>query len=137
MKKLFTIIFILFGITSAFTQTGFRIRSLANLNQHQVPGFYSYSALWGYTAPDGREYAILGCFFGTSFVDITDTNNIREVDYLPIPNGNFGSIWREMKTYSHYAYIVSEDFDSKIQIVDLQYLPDSIRYVGVSNMPKK
>ena len=135
MKKLFILIFFLTAYSSAYSQTGFRIKLIKNLNPRPFAGSDSYSALWGYTAPNGREYAILGCFSGTSFIDITDTNNTREVDFLPIPFGVVGSIWREMKTYSHYAYIVSESFGSKIQIVDLQYLPDSIRYVGLSNVP--
>ncbi len=96
---------------------------LRNLNQH--PSTTLYSAIWGYTAPNGREYAILGCATGTAFVDVTDSANIREVDFLTGPT----SAWREMKTYSHYAYIVSEANNSGIQIVDLQYLPDSIHFV--------
>lgn len=130
MKKLFVILIICFIANSeSYTQTGFRIRLLGNLNPYPMPGL-AYSALWGYTAPNGREYAILGCFNGTSFIDVTDSANIQEVDYLPVPSGVGGSIVREMKTYSHYAYIISEAVSSNIQVVDLQYLPDSIRYVG-------
>jgi len=99
---------------------------LKNLNQHG-----SYSALWGYTAPNGREYAILGCNGGTSFVDITDSANIREIKFYPGVTSN----WREMKTYSHYAYVVSEGSQSKIQIFDLQYLPDSVHFVKTTNFP--
>jgi choice-of-anchor B domain-containing protein len=87
--------------------------------------YSAYSALWGYTAPNGREYAILGTQVGTSFIDITDSANIREVDSVK----GLNSGWREMKTYSHYAYIVSEATNSGLQIVDLQYLPDSVRLV--------
>lgn len=98
---------------------------LKNLNQHSV-NQYLYSAIWGYVAPDGREYAILGCPGGTAFIDITDSADIHEVDFVPsLANNN----WREMKTYSHYAYIVSEATNSKLQIVDLQYLPDSVSLV--------
>lgn len=93
---------------------------LRNLDQYS-----SYSALWGYTAPDGREYAILGTQVGTSFIDITDSANIHEVDSVK----GLNSSWREMKTYSHYAYIVSEAANSGLQIVDLQYLPDSVHLV--------
>lgn len=126
MKIIFFLLIFL-SVYDSFSQTGFRIRKLAELNQHNS----SYSALWGYTAPNGREYAVLGCFSGTAFIDITDTNNIREVDFIPAPNpGGNGNNWREMKTYSHYAYIVSEDDNSNIQIADLRYLPDSVRYVG-------
>lgn len=97
---------------------------LKNLNQHP-PTSSQYSAIWGYVAPDNREYAILGCNTGTAFIDITDSANIHEVDYLT----GQSSSWREMKTYSHYCYIVSESDTSKMQIVDLQYLPDSVHLV--------
>ncbi|MEO8448021.1 MAG: choice-of-anchor B family protein [bacterium] len=96
---------------------------LKNLNEHPSPTLYS--AIWGYSAPDGREYALLGCATGTAFIDITDTLNIHEVDFQTGPQ----SSWREMKTYSHYAYIVSEAANSQVQIIDLQYLPDSIHFV--------
>jgi len=98
---------------------------LKHLNPRPSNNEYKYSACWGYVAPDGREYAIIGCQPGTSFIDITDSSNIREVGFLA---GNT-SEWREMKVYSHYAYIVSEASNSGLQIVDLQYLPDSIHYV--------
>lgn len=76
-----------------------------------------YSALWGYTAPDGREYALLGGFSGTYIVDIT-TKPIREVAFIPgPPNG-----WREIKTWGHYAYVVSEG-GAGLQIIDLIGLP--------------
>ncbi|MDQ3194701.1 MAG: choice-of-anchor B family protein, partial [Bacteroidota bacterium] len=130
MKKLLLILFILFiTITQIYSQSGFRIKLLGNLNPYPLTGL-AYSALWGYTAADGREYAILGCLNGTSFIDITDSTNIHEADFLPLPSGVGGSIIREMKTYSHYAYISSESTGSNIQVVDLQYLPGSVRYVG-------
>lgn len=134
MKKIILFLFVVTAFSSAFSQSGYRINLIANIDPFPSVLNQNYSALWGYSAPDGREYAILGHYTGTSFIDITDTSNVREVGFLPAPGGK-NSNWREMKTYSHYAYIVSESFDSKIQIVDLQYLPDSIRYVGQSNIP--
>lgn len=99
---------------------------LSNINNQTTP----YSALWGYKAPNGREYAILGTYNGTQFIDITDASNIHAVGFVASTNPSSGNnLWREMKTYSHYAYIVSEVPSSGIQIVDLQYLPDSIHYV--------
>lgn len=82
-----------------------------------------YSALWGYTAPDGREYALLGGFSGTHIVDIT-TKPIRQVAFISGPaNG-----WREMKTRGHYAYVVSEG-GAGLQIIDLSGLPLSAQLV--------
>jgi hypothetical protein len=66
-----------------------------------------YSAIWGYTAPDGREYAILGVNgaggrpAGTSIIDITADLTPREASFIPGPP----SMWREMKTFRQYAYV--------------------------------
>lgn len=86
----------------------------------------AYSAIWGYRASNGREYAILGCGNGVSFVDVTDSTNIREVKFY----AQGETAWREMKTFSHYAYVVTDvSFGVGIQIYDLQYLPDSVHFV--------
>ena len=122
-----TAIFCIFISSSVFSQ-------LPNQNTYllrNIDSYTSYSALWGYTAPNGREYAILGTQTGTSFVDITDSANIREVDFVTGVNSG----WREMKTYSHYAYVVSEGNNSKLQIIDLQYLPDSVSLKSVWSYP--
>lgn len=99
---------------------------LANRNTHPPQSGGLYSAIWGYRAPNGREYAILGCRNGVAFFDVTDSANIVEVDFHPGGNTN----WREMKTYSHYAYIVTDvSAGVGLTIIDLQYLPDSVRFV--------
>lgn len=124
MKKHFYLILLMFGMlfSSASAQLGnSNMTLLKALNQHTG----NYSALWGYTAPNGREYAIVGCNTGTAFIDVTDSANIHECDFVTGVTSN----WREMKTISHYAYVVSEGSNSKVQIIDLQYLPDSVSLV--------
>lgn len=103
---------------------------LSNKNDHPGTGGNLYSALWGYVAPNGREYAILGCATGTAFYDVTDSANIVEVGFIPGTTNN----WREMKVFSNYAYVVSEATNSKIQIINLANLPASVNLVGTSNM---
>lgn len=73
--------------------------------------------VWGYTSPGGVELAIWGYSDGTSFVDASDPSNPVEVFDLPGPY----SIWRDMKTYDHYAYVVTEGgtAGTGLQIVDL------------------
>lgn len=126
MKDLFSLFIfalVLFGVTNDSNSqlADYNTTLLGNLDEHG----YDYSALWGYTAPNGREYAILGCSTGTAFIDITDTTNIHEVDFLP----GEPSRWREMKVFSTYAYIVSEGANSRLQVVNLQHLPDSVSLV--------
>ncbi len=136
-KKILFILILGFMIIS-----GSSYSQLPNVNMHLIKnlsphagsgGQFDYSALWGYVAPNGREYVIMGCYNGTSFIDITDSANVHEVGYLPAQGA--GSIWREEKVIGHYAYIVSEAANSKMQIVDLQYLPDSIHYVKTTAFP--
>ena len=65
------------------------------------------SSLWGWTDPDTqREYAIMGRTNGTAFVDITDAANAVYLGNLPTHTST--SIWREMKAYGYYAYIISD-----------------------------
>jgi len=114
-----------------FSQQTSNIRLIAQLNMHSSGGLYS--ACWGYVAPNGYEYAILGCGKGTSFLNLRDTNNIVEVGYITGPNES--SCCREIKTYSHYAYIVADGITSGLQIIDLQYLPDSVKLVNTFYFP--
>lgn len=105
-----------------------RVSIVDSLNHpHGGPGpsyqFY-YASCWGYVAPDGHEYALLGCYSGTSVVDI-DAVPVREVAYVPGAN----SEWKEIKTWGHYAYAVSENATMGLQIIDLSGLPDTARLV--------
>ncbi len=80
----------------------------------KVKNYQEYNDIWGYTAPNGDEYAIVGTNTGTVFYDCTNPASPVEVGFISGPN----SIWRDMKTYSHYAYIVTEG-GGGVQIVDL------------------
>ena len=86
----------------------------------QLDSYSSYASCWGYTSPDGREYALIGAFNGTSVVDITDGPNSYEVDFIT----GSSSSWRELKTYRHYGYVVNES-GGGMQIIDLSDLPNS------------
>jgi choice-of-anchor B domain-containing protein len=81
---------------------------------------------WGYTS-GGVEVAIFGHSTGTSFIDATDPVNAVEVLNVAGPS----SIWRDIKTYQNYAYIVTEGGGPGfgIQIVDLS---DPLNPVHVS-----
>ncbi len=79
------------------------------------------SSLWGWTDPDTqREYALMGLNDGTAFVDITVADHPVYLGKLPKQSVN--SIWRELKTYGYYAYIVSEAVDHGMQVFDLRRL---------------
>jgi len=108
-----------------------RVQLLGHLFiDHGVMNGNYYSNCWGYTDPSGREYALMGAISGLSIVDITEPDSLREVAFVP----GIRSTWREIKTHSHYAYVVTDVYttpDSLLgtTIVDLSGLPDSVRLV--------
>lgn len=79
------------------------------------------SNLWGYAA-DGREYAIVGTRSGTSVVDVTIPTAPAEVGF--ISGGQ--TMWREVKTFGHYAYVVEENVSEGLVVIDLSQLPNTI-----------
>lgn len=97
---------------------------------------HNYANVWGYAA-NGREYALLGADDGTSIIDVTDPALPKEVAHIPGPS----SSWRELRTYQHFAYVVTEGGSPEnligVHIIDLSNLPASAtlvkRYVGRLN----
>ena len=93
---------------------------LGTLGTNQVGGG-DMNDIWGWTDPlDGKEYVILGRTSGTGFIDISDPTN-------PIYLGNLNtnttsSLWRDIKVYNNYAFIVSEAGGHGMQVFDLTKL---------------
>lgn len=87
-----------------------------------------YSGCWGwYQASKNKEYAISGGSAGTYFIDISSPATPTVCDYVP---GRSTCVWREIKTYQNYCYVVSDDnFPNRFQIIDMQYLPDSVHII--------
>jgi len=86
---------------------------------------------WGWTSPTGVEYAIMGVFNGVVFVN---TSNMHTDGFAPGPTGSpcGGIQWREIKTYQHYCYVVSECTGplQGLMVIDMSYLPDSVHTIG-------
>lgn len=87
------------------------------------------SDVWGYTAPDNTDYAIMGIDVGLVFVDAT---NLQVVDTVFGPiNGCGGVRWRDMVTVGNICYAVSEctGTNQGIMIIDMSFLPDSVHFI--------
>ncbi len=81
----------------------------------------------GYVSPGGREYAILGLFAGTAFIDITDPGDPVIVASIQGPS----SLWRDMKVFGATCYAVSEG-GGGIQVMDLTQIDTGlVTLVGV------
>ncbi|HJQ33154.1 MAG TPA: choice-of-anchor B family protein [Pyrinomonadaceae bacterium] len=77
--------------------------------------------VWGWTDPStDREYALLGLSNGVAFVDVT--NPSAPVYLGNLPTHTVDSLWRGMKVYRNYLYVVSEAADHGLQVFDLTRL---------------
>jgi choice-of-anchor B domain-containing protein len=90
---------LLLSVVPLGAQTDFNVTRLSRLDQHD-----GYNDIWGYAAPDGREYALLGVSNGLSVINATDPVHPYEVGFFPGPQ----CIWRDIKTLGHYAYEVND-----------------------------
>lgn len=77
---------------------------------------------WGWIAPDGTEYAIMGARTGVAFINIVTGQEDGFVTGATCT-------WRDMKTYRNYCYAVSECGGDGVMVIDMSYLPDSVHLV--------
>jgi choice-of-anchor B domain-containing protein len=78
---------------------------------------------WGWTAPDGTDYALMSTRQSVVFIDGATR---RGVDWFPLESVTLA---HEIRTYRNYCYVLDET--SGIHIVDLQFLPDSVHSLGI------
>ncbi len=115
-KKLLYTIIVVFGIgLSANAQLNLTFRS--NL---PFPG--DLSNIGGYVDSLGNEYALVGWTSGVTIVNVTNPDSVYVVQTI----GGINSIWREIKTWSHYAYVTTEGCCDGLQIIDLGNLPGTV-----------
>lgn len=116
--------------------------------------------IWGWTDPvTGKEYALVGMANGTSFVDVSDPLNPMVLGILPEHHAaeeagarmqaaasplhdGAKSVWRDIKVYQNFAFVVSEDIGHGVQVFDLTQLrevtnppvifKESANYQGIS-----
>jgi choice-of-anchor B domain-containing protein len=92
----------------------FNMRLEAQLNLATL-GATAGSGNWGYTAPDGRRFALTGLNTGLSIVDVTNPASPRSVGLISGPS----NAWREVKTYRQFAYVTTEARPHGLDIIDL------------------
>ena len=106
------------GFANGFPCSGFDLQD--RLTEAEL-GTSFVNDSWGWTdALDGKEYAIIGLRNGTAFVDISNPTDIVLLGTLPTQTSQ--SIWRDIKVYQDYAFIVSEAGGHGMQVFDLTRL---------------
>jgi len=125
--------FLLFVISVSFGQTpcengmagAYPCNGYDLLSETTASAFGSDNAndSWGWTDPEtGSEYALIGLDDGTAFLNIDDPVNPIYLGRLD--THTVASLWRDIKTYGNYAFIVSEASGHRMQVFDLTRLRD-------------
>ena len=129
-----TLIVVLFLIFSGFvrSQDSLNMSVLYNWQDASLSksSLYSnaYNEVWGY-AKDGREYAIIGTTRGTHFFDVTNPSSVTQVDFIQGRDTGRNIVHRDFHDYQGYLYMVSDEGNASLQIVDMSFLPDSVSLV--------
>ena len=118
MKKILLSFFFLTAVLFAHAQLNMTFQG--NL---PYPG-KTLANIWGYVDSSGNEYALVGTSTGLSIVDVSVPTSPVEKFTVTGPT----SLWREVRTKGHYAFVTTEGGTDGLYVVNLGYLPDSIQY---------
>ncbi len=118
-------------ICSTLFLIGYFFVAMAQLNTTLLANL-KYNAelndVWGWVAPNGTEYALVGVQTGVSIVSLADPRNPKEVAFVP---GAF-SIWRDLKTWGNFAYVTTDQSGTSegLLVIDLSQLPAKVTYTN-------
>ncbi len=84
----------------------------------------AYSDIWGYVDKNGHEYAVIGANNGTLIYLLDDPKRPKEVAFMPGDN----SIWRDIKHFGEYIYVVADQGQNGIGIINMKEAPDKITF---------
>lgn len=109
------------GFAGAYPCNNIDLMSQLTISQLGGTSGIEGNDIWGWTDPlDGKEYAIIGLTSHTAFVDISIPTASIYLGKLQTATTN--SIWRDIKVYNNYAFIVSEASNHGMQVFDLTRL---------------
>lgn len=124
MRYIFCFAFLLFTASLVAQYEGtFNATLIANVDERNT-GSRSYNDVWGYQDANGREYAIMGGRNGTIIYDLSNPASPDEIAYVPGAN----SIWRDIKSFGHYLYVVADRGQDGLLIINMEHAPDSVSW---------
>ena len=104
---------------SVICQSNYNLSLLGTYDNYNSEG----NDIWGWVAPDGSEYALVGLNDGFSVVNVTNPSNPVEEFFI----NDLNSTWRDVKTWGNYAYVTTEA-DAGLLIVDLSDMTGNTYY---------
>jgi choice-of-anchor B domain-containing protein len=112
--------FAVLAVAGSVLAQGYQCSLLGTQNLHPP-----YNGIWGYVAPNGKEYALLGSELGVAIIDCTVPTAPVERAWFPGVNNP----WRELRSYGHHVYVTSEGM-SGFQVIDMAN-PDAPVNLGI------
>ena len=116
MKSIITFFFAFVSLNLLHAQPNLNVSLVGQLDYDAT-----LNDIWGYTAPDSTEYALIGLQTGVSIVSLEDPANPNELFFIPGAN----STWRDIKTWDGFAYVTNEN-SGGVAVIDLRELPNDI-----------
>ncbi len=91
----------------------------------QVRQPYRTNDIWGYVAPNGTEYAVIGTERDCRIYSLVNPGQPELVDIV----SGARSIWRDFKTFDQFVYEVTQVGQDGLTIIDMRNAPQSISSV--------
>lgn len=110
-------------------QVSWNVQLLSSWNDSNIPfngKHRTYNEVWGF-AINGGEYGVIGSREGTYIIEVTYPEYPRLVRFIPGAAGDVTN--RDYHDYAGYLYMVADQGESSLQIVDLHDLPDSVSVI--------
>ena len=127
MRKLIVFCFVVLQF-STFGQTSQNIDLLAHWYEDSIicnSSLARFSDCYGFTWKN-EEYAVIGSTEGTHIFQLTSDNQLIPKGFIKGRFSDPSVHHRDYMHYQNYLYAVSDEGVASLQIIDFQYLPDSV-----------
>ena len=113
---------LLMSLGNVSTQDSLNMERVGQWNPASMPvhSGVTYNDVWGYTAEDGSEYAILG---NVDSILVVNVSNPAAPERVFGYYGGGHAIWRDFKVFQDYMYAVCDGCSEGLHIFDLTALP--------------
>lgn len=95
---------------------------ISNSSQVRYSGLFTFSK-------EAEEYAVIGTTEGASFLQLLENNEVSFIDHIDGKYVSTQAITREYNYYQNYIYAIGDEGDASLQIIDVSYLPDSVKLI--------
>ena len=84
-----------------------------------------FNEVWGFVQGE-EEYAVIGSTAGTHIFLVNQNNELDSIGFIQGKHVSTDAVHRDYHDHNGYLYAVCDEGSSSLQIIDLQYLPDSL-----------